>query len=62
MTVANVGDSRALLVHADGGVKELSKDHKPSDDGESERVVAAGGCVFYNRVDGQLAVSRAITT
>lgn len=60
VAVANVGDSRALLLHADGSVDELSRDHKPMDEDESERIYAAGGCVFYNRVDGQLAVSRAI--
>lgn len=45
-------------------VKELTKDHHPGRDEERERVEAAGGFVsdwtLVPRVNGQLAISRAI--
>ena len=45
--VANVGDSRAVL-SLDGGekVEPLSKDHKPCEEEEYKRIVAAGGQVY----------------
>ncbi|XP_026192572.1 probable protein phosphatase 2C 21 [Cyclospora cayetanensis] len=64
VTVANVGDSRATLLHADGTFTILSRDHKPTDFEELERIQRAGGFVSYSsstvpRVDGILALSRA---
>ncbi len=60
VAVANVGDSRALLLRASGEVVELSEDHKPSSYGESRRIHAAGGTVKGDRIDGSgLACSRA---
>lgn len=56
----NVGDSRAMIVKPDGSVIDLTKDHKPEDYEEAARIVRAGGEVRSNRVDGQLAMSRAI--
>lgn len=43
-----------------GNVQELSFDHKPSNDEETRRIVAAGGWVEFNRVNGNLALSRAL--
>jgi len=60
VTVANVGDSRVAVVRADGTCESLTVDHKPEDDLEKQRIYAAGGSVAENRVDGQLAMSRAI--
>jgi len=57
---ANAGDSRAVLVSKSGKVTELSHDHKPDNDGEFRRVKAAGGFVEDGRVQGIIAVSRAI--
>uniref|UniRef100_A0A915P9E0 protein-serine/threonine phosphatase n=1 Tax=Meloidogyne floridensis TaxID=298350 RepID=A0A915P9E0_9BILA len=38
----------------------LSIDHKPSNEEESKRIFAAGGWVEFNRVNGNLALSRAL--
>lgn len=55
---ANSGDSRAILVTG-GKVEKLSDDHKPTNPMERDRIYAAGGLVSMERVDGDLAVSRA---
>jgi len=56
---ANAGDSRAVASVA-GRTLELSTDHKPSLPGEQARIEAAGGWVDLNRVNGNLALSRAL--
>jgi protein phosphatase 2C family protein 2/3 len=43
-----------------GGAKALSFDHKPMLPIERARIDAAGGFVQWNRVNGDLAVSRAL--
>lgn len=74
--VANVGDARAVVAvgsgsgQSNGGNRgsasaplraiRLSRDHTPHDPSEADRVRRAGGSVFRGRVDGQLAVSRAL--
>lgn len=55
----NVGDSRAIA-SVDGAVKELSTDHKPTRKDEQSRIIEAGGWVESSRVNGNLALSRAI--
>jgi len=55
----NAGDSRCVL-GTDRNTKPLSFDHKPTDGGERERIQNAGGTVQWKRVDGDLAVSRAL--
>ena len=57
---ANSGDSRAVLGYKDGKLKELSFDHKPENPGETKRVQAAGGFIEDGRVQGVIAVSRAL--
>ncbi|CAM42033.1 putative protein phosphatase 2C [Leishmania braziliensis MHOM/BR/75/M2904] len=59
ITCAWVGDSRALLCRS-GNAFDLSHDHKPDVAAEKERIEAAGGFVQDNRVNGQLAMSRAM--
>lgn len=54
---ANAGDSRAVCSRL-GVAYPLSVDHKPSLRGEKERILAAGGWVDANRVNGNLALSR----
>ncbi|BFF98433.1 probable protein phosphatase 2C T23F11.1 [Drosophila madeirensis] len=56
---ANAGDSRAIACIG-GKVRALSMDHKPTDEAESSRIVAGGGYVELNRVNGSLALSRAL--
>jgi len=70
--VANVGDSRAIVACADGSVVEMSQDHKPDLPSERKRIEAAyhdvvvitdvyqGKRIKIARVDGMLAVARAI--
>ncbi|PYH95836.1 PP2C-domain-containing protein [Aspergillus ellipticus CBS 707.79] len=57
--VANAGDSRSVL-GVKGRAKPLSFDHKPQNEGEKARISAAGGFVDFGRVNGNLALSRAI--
>lgn len=59
ITLLNCGDSRAILCR-DGAPLLVTRDHKPSDPAEKERICEAGGVVFLNRVNGGLAVSRAL--
>ncbi|CAH1791067.1 unnamed protein product [Owenia fusiformis] len=56
---ANCGDSRGLLTSS-GAVKFHTQDHKPSNPIEKERIQNAGGSVMIQRVNGSLAVSRAL--
>lgn len=56
---ANAGDSRAIAC-INGEVEVLSLDHKPNNDIESKRISEAGGWVEFNRVNGNLALSRAL--
>lgn len=66
ITTVNIGDSRALFVHAPKflrGVRHvtrLSVDHKPDVESERQRIIAAGGFVEGHRVNGTLGVSRSM--
>ncbi|KAL3960999.1 hypothetical protein ACCO45_006116 [Purpureocillium lilacinum] len=57
--VANAGDSRGVL-GIKGRAKPMSQDHKPQLEAEKNRITAAGGFVDFGRVNGNLALSRAI--
>ena len=56
---ANCGDSRALLC-SNNNIKFATSDHKPSNEKERKRIENAGGSVMVQRVNGTLAVSRAL--
>lgn len=56
---ANAGDCRAVLSR-NGEAIPLSKDHKPDNPEEKERIKASGGHVRNNRVNNKLNISRAI--
>lgn len=60
--VANIGDSRAI-VGSNGRAIALSSDHKPDRPDEKRRIERLGGSVIVRgvpRVNGQLAISRAL--
>eukprot|EP00759_Apiculatamorpha_spiralis_P005167 PhF_6_TR13057/c0_g1_i1/m.20741/K14803/PTC2_3; protein phosphatase PTC2/3 len=56
---ANAGDSRAVLC-TNGQAVALSVDHKPTLEGEIARIERAGSFVNMGRVNGNLALSRAL--
>lgn len=56
---ANVGDARIVLCR-NGKALRLSYDHKGSDENEGRRIQNAGGMILNNRVNGVLAVTRAL--
>merc|ERR1712228_411325 len=65
LTTVNLGDSRSILLkkeeeNEEYKLIELSADHKPDTLEEKERIIRAGGEVRFSRVDGDLALSRAI--
>jgi serine/threonine protein phosphatase PrpC len=47
LAVANLGDSRALLVRADGRAEALSEVHNTGNPAELERLLAAGAQVVH---------------
>ncbi|MEQ2213419.1 Protein phosphatase 1A, partial [Xenoophorus captivus] len=55
----NCGDSRTFLCH-NGQVVFYTEDHKPFNPREKERIQNAGGSVTLQRINGSLAVSRAL--
>jgi protein phosphatase PTC1 len=56
---ANAGDARGVLCRAGKAVR-LTYDHKGSDKQEAKRITDAGGFVMSGRVNGVLAVTRAL--
>lgn len=57
--IANLGDSRAVLCNSGRPIFSTS-DHTADVPTEQERITNAGGHVSYGRVNGNLAVSRAL--
>ncbi len=56
---ANCGDSRGILCRS-GNLAFNTEDHKPYLEKEQKRIESAGGTVMMQRVNGSLAVSRAL--
>ncbi|CAD5122054.1 DgyrCDS10506 [Dimorphilus gyrociliatus] len=56
---ANCGDSRGVLSR-NNSVLFATEDHKPTNPNERARIENAGGSVLIQRVNGSLAVSRAL--
>ena len=57
--VANAGDTRCVIA-SKGTAKDLSIDHKPDMAAEKRRVERGGGFVEEGRVNGIIAISRAL--
>ena len=57
--VGNAGDTRCVIA-SNGKAKDLSNDHKPDVPNEKRRVQRAGGFVEEGRVNGVIAISRAV--
>jgi serine/threonine protein phosphatase PrpC len=60
LQISHVGDSRVIVGGTDGTVKFATEDHKPSNPDEKGRIEKHGGHVKSDRVDGRLAMSRAL--
>jgi len=57
--IANTGDSRAVLCK-NGSAIRVTTDHKPTLESERNRILELKGYVIFGRVNGVLAVSRAL--
>jgi serine/threonine protein phosphatase PrpC len=55
--IANTGDSRTLIIYNNGRYS-ATKDHKPGNAEEKQRIYAMGGTVKNNRINGKLGVAR----
>ena len=58
--LANVGDTRAVLLSGVSNFERLSYDHRATDKAEIERVKRDGGIIMEDRVGGSLAITRAM--
>lgn len=59
--IANLGDSRAVALYENGRVEQITVDHKVQGNKiEMKRLVAAGAEIEDDRINGLLAVSRAL--
>jgi len=56
---ANAGDARIVLGHKRKATR-LTKDHRPDDPEEVQRIENAGGFIFKGRVVGVLAITRSL--
>jgi adenylate cyclase len=58
--VGNVGDAQAMLIHAEGGHRMLTRKHDPAEPNERQRIRDAGGWVSrQGKLNDILEVSRA---
>ncbi|OMJ66815.1 hypothetical protein SteCoe_36210 [Stentor coeruleus] len=56
--VANLGDSRAVMSSNCGKeTMALTKDHKPNEDNEAQRIIRAGGEIYYAKLSNGLEAS-----
>lgn len=60
LVIAHVGDSRVIVLNQDNKIVFSTTDHKPTSKVEKKRIKHAGGNVIRKRVDGYLAMSRAM--
>lgn len=57
--IANLGDSRCLVTQNRNRIF-MTSDHKPNNESERVRIYQHGGHIFMDRVNGDLALSRAL--
>jgi serine/threonine protein phosphatase PrpC len=57
--VANIGDSRTMLLNTDGSITQLSEDQEPENERFKTAIERRGGKAAYGKVDG-VGVTRAI--
>lgn len=57
--VANVGDTRAVLI-SKGTSKRLTMDHTPSVESEANRIIEKKGFIRDGRVNDMIAITRAL--
>ena len=58
--LANLGDSRAIIMYKNGKFQQISEDHKPDHKKEKRMICEKGGFVSGGRVNGILAMSRSV--
>ena len=56
---ANVGDTKAYIIY-DKTYKQISNDHKCTNEDERKRITEIGGRIIKNRVMGQLILTRTL--
>lgn len=56
----NLGDSRSIIINKNLTYTELTVDHKPYNPLEKKRIINAHGTVINNRINNDIAISRAI--
>ncbi len=63
MNIVNLGDCRLVIVYKNGGVKQVTVDHKPDDKVEKDRLEKMGGEIYKDSEGtiriGDLSLSRA---
>lgn len=59
ITIANVGDTRILLLDSQNNITRLSVDHNCSNKAEVDQVIERGGVIMNDRVNGVIALTRA---
>ncbi|EAY20118.1 protein phosphatase 2C, putative [Trichomonas vaginalis G3] len=58
ITIANVGDTRILLLDTNNKVTRLSVDHNISNKAEVDLVIQRGGTIMNDRVNGVVSLTR----
>ena len=58
MIIGHMGDARCIVVTRNGEVRFVTKDHKPYELEERNRIIEDGGYVSKMRIGGDLAVAR----
>lgn len=60
LIIANIGDSRSIIIRNDGSIKFQTKDHTNSTRSEFNRIRKQGGNIINNRVGGRIGLARSL--